>query len=170
MNKTALYFLRHGLAVEKGTPGYKDSERPLTPKGIKEVKKVAKALKRIKLKPDLILTSPYLRAAHTAEITAKILKARKSIRYSLSLLPPEKFQILFKEIQKNIKKNPEILLVGHEPHLSGFISFLISGDSKSRLVLKKAGLAKVVYELGKFLPGACSLVWLSTPGQIISSR
>ena len=168
MNKPALYFLRHGIAVDKGTPKFKDSERPLIPKGIKEVKKVAKALKRMKFKPDLILTSPYIRAAHTAEIAAKILKIKNRFRYSLNLTPSKNFQTLLKELQKLSRKNREILLVGHEPHLSGFISLLISGDSKTRLILKKSGLCKVIYEPQKLLPGRCALAWLLTPSQIIS--
>ena len=168
MNKPALYFLRHGIAVERGAPGYKENERPLTSKGIKEVKKIAKALKRMKLRPDLILTSPYLRAAHTAEITGKILKKKKHIRYSLNLTPSAKFPVLLKELQKLTKKNTEIFLVGHEPHLSGFVSYLISGDSKARFILKKSGICKVVYDPQKLLPGKCSFAWLLPPSLLIS--
>lgn len=166
MNKPSLYFLRHGLAVERGAAGYEDSQRPLLPKGIKEVKRVAKALKRMKLKPDIILTSPYLRAAHTAEITGKILKAKRKILFSLSLVPSAKFTGLFKDIRKLIRKYPEILLVGHEPHLSAFISYLISGNTKARFILKKSGLCKIVYKPKSFSPGTCSLAWFLPPDQL----
>ena len=58
-----LYFLRHGIAVERGTPGYKDdSARPLTPKGRRQLKKISTALRRMELEFDLILSSPLVRA------------------------------------------------------------------------------------------------------------
>ena len=45
-----LYILRHGLAVERGTPGYeKDRDRPLTAKGRRRLRQIAKASFRIAL-------------------------------------------------------------------------------------------------------------------------
>lgn len=166
MNKISLYFLRHGVAAAKGSAKYKDSERPLTSAGIKEVKKVAKSLKCGGFKPDLILTSPYIRAAKTAEITADILKIKKRFGYSLNLVPSGDFRKLFTELKKQTPKNPKILLVGHEPHLSGFVSRLVFGQTSGRLVLKKAGLCKVVFESG-FKAGEGALAWLLTPSQIL---
>ena len=39
-----------------------------------------------------------------------------------------------------------ILLVGQEPYLNGMISELISGGKGSRILLKKAEMAKVVID------------------------
>jgi len=52
-----LYFLRHG---EADWPDWKksDDERPLTDFGKKEVRDVAKFLAHLKVRPDLIVTSP----------------------------------------------------------------------------------------------------------------
>jgi phosphohistidine phosphatase len=65
-----LYFLRHG---EADWPDWKksDDERPLTKRGKKEMHEVAAFLVRLKVRPDLILTSPLPRAAQTAEIAAE---------------------------------------------------------------------------------------------------
>src|SRR5438552_18294312 len=70
-----LYFLRHG---EADWPDWKksDDERPLTDFGKKEMRDVAKFLARLKVRPDLIVTSPLPRAAQTAEIAADYLKAK----------------------------------------------------------------------------------------------
>jgi len=66
-----LYLLRHGIAVEPGTTGFeKDSERPLTPKGQHQLRQIAAAMKKMDLRFDLILSSPFLRAKQTAEIIA----------------------------------------------------------------------------------------------------
>ena len=37
-----LYILRHGIAVEPGTPGYEnDADRPLTPEGQRKLEQIA---------------------------------------------------------------------------------------------------------------------------------
>src|SRR5205807_10515816 len=70
-----LYFLRHG---EADWPDWKksDDERPLTEFGKKEMRDVAKFLDRLKVRPDLVVTSPLPRASQTAKIAADHLKAR----------------------------------------------------------------------------------------------
>src|SRR5579871_1393002 len=66
-----LYILRHGIAVERGTPGYKkDSDRPLTPEGEDKMHQIADAMRGMDLKFDLILSSPYVRTEQTAKIVA----------------------------------------------------------------------------------------------------
>ena len=71
-----LYILRHGIAVEPGTPGIPDDERPLTPKGEKRMRQIARGLRKLDLKLDRIVTSPLPRARATAEIVADVLDAR----------------------------------------------------------------------------------------------
>src|SRR5206468_10951319 len=70
-----LYFLRHG---EADWPDWNktDDERPLTKRGKKEMREVAKFLARLKVRPTLTVTSPLPRASQTAEIAAEYLKAK----------------------------------------------------------------------------------------------
>ena len=83
-----LHLLRHGIAVEPGSPGYvKDADRPLTPEGERKLQHISKAMEALDLSFDLILSSPFLRARQTAEIVAEALKARKRLDYSDSLMP-----------------------------------------------------------------------------------
>src|SRR5947207_10893336 len=65
-----LCFLRHG---EADWPNWNkpDDERPLTERGRKEMKRVAKFLERLNFSADAILTSPLPRASQTAEIVAQ---------------------------------------------------------------------------------------------------
>ena len=60
---THLYIVRHGIAVEPGTPGIPDDERLLTSKGEKRIRQIARGLVRLDLKLDRIVTSPLPRAA-----------------------------------------------------------------------------------------------------------
>jgi phosphohistidine phosphatase len=161
-----LYLLRHGLAADLDTSGLtKDSERPLTEKGERKLWKIADGMKALELSFDLILSSPYLRARQTAEIIAEALHARKKIEFSEALTPAGSAKKLI-ELLKNITPEPDnILLVGHEPHLSEFISLLVSGKSGFWVVMKKGGLCNLSVEALSY--GRCAaLEWLLTPAQI----
>ena len=83
-----LYILRHGIAVDHGTPGFSnDADRPLTPEGERKLQRIAKAMQALDLGLDLILTSPYLRARQTAEGVAEVLKLRKKLEFTYTLTP-----------------------------------------------------------------------------------
>ncbi|HLE44873.1 MAG TPA: phosphoglycerate mutase family protein, partial [Methylomirabilota bacterium] len=66
-----LLIIRHAIAVPRGTPGIPDDDRPLTPRGRRRFQKAARGLARIAGRPDVLLTSPLIRARATAEIAAK---------------------------------------------------------------------------------------------------
>jgi phosphohistidine phosphatase len=129
-----LYFLRHG---EADWPGWTkpDDERPLTDFGKKEVLQVAKFLNRLKVKADLIVTSPLPRASQTAEIAAQQLKTK--LRQDEALEPG--FGI--SELRTVLKRHGSkvLMLVGHEPDFTSVISALTAASLK----LSKAGVALV---------------------------
>ena len=68
-----LYLLRHGKAEDDSATG-RDQDRELTAEGVEEVRAEAKALARLNLKLDVIITTPYPRASRTAEIVAEELE------------------------------------------------------------------------------------------------
>jgi phosphohistidine phosphatase len=129
-----LYFLRHG---EADWPGWTkpDDERPLTDFGKKEVRQVAKFLNRLKVKPDLIVTSPLPRALQTAEIAAEQLKTK--LRQDEALEPGFGISELRTVLKRHRSK--VLMLVGHEPDFSSVISALTGASLK----LSKAGVALV---------------------------
>jgi phosphohistidine phosphatase len=161
-----LYILRHGIAVEPGTPGYeKDADRPLTPEGERKLLQIAEAMESLDLTFDLILSSPYLRARQTAEIVAEALKARKKLELSDSLTPGGSARKLLETLNRLQPPPENVLLVGHEPYLSGLISLLVSGEATLAVVMKKGGLCKLATEALKH--GRCAtLEWLLTPKQM----
>src|SRR5437667_11288864 len=112
-----LYFLRHG---EADWPDWNkpDDERPLTDFGKKEVRQVAKFLNRLKVKPDLIVTSPLPRALQTAEGAAEQLKTK--LRQGEALEPG--FGI--SELRTVLKRHRQkvLMLVRHEPDLPSRIT------------------------------------------------
>ncbi|HVU09377.1 MAG TPA: phosphohistidine phosphatase SixA [Verrucomicrobiae bacterium] len=161
-----LYILRHGLAVEREDWDFKDdSQRPLTPQGKKQLKSVARAMEKMELHFDLILSSPFLRVKQTAEIVTEILKLKKRLKFSDALMPDGDATMLIHQLNR-LKPSPKnLLLVGHEPYLSRLISLLISGEENAALDFKKGGLCKL--EVENLRAGKCAmLVWLLTPKQM----
>ena len=144
-----LYFLRHGAA---DWPAWNkpDDERPLTKEGRRELHQVGEFLARLKVEPDLILTSPLPRAAQTADIAAEHLRARV---HEEKLLAPG---FGAEDIKRLFRKYPQqvLLLVGHEPDFSSTIASLTGGSVK----LSKAGVAMVDLNSGKG-----ELRWLFPP-------
>lgn len=161
-----IFILRHGIAVDPGTAGYEDdSQRPLVPKGERRLEKAAGAMKKLELSFDLIVSSPYLRARQTAEIVAAELKLKKRLQFSDHLVPDGDFEALIRELNAVKPAPKDLLLVGHEPHLSHFIGFLCSGNPHATIEMKKGGLCKM--EAERLLPGHCArLAWLLTPSQM----
>ncbi len=146
-----LYFLRHGQA---DWPNWKkpDDERPLTKAGKKEMSEIGKFLRRVKAKPSIILTSPLPRAAQTAEIAAKCLKAK--CREEKLLAPGFGKRELEELLEKYADEDP--MLVGHEPDFTGAIAALTGASLK----LSKGGVALIDVDLSSL---AGRLLWLFPP-------
>ena len=146
-----LYFLRHG---EADWPGWTkpDDERPLTDFGRREVRQLGKFLKRLKVKPNLIVTSPLPRALQTGEAAAEQLKTK--LRQDEALEPGFGITELRSVLKRHHSK--ALMLVGHEPDFSSVISALTGASLK----LSKAGVALVDFapetEKGR-------LLWLFPP-------
>lgn len=135
-----IYLIRHSNAVDPGTPGYEDdSLRPLTEKGRDKMKDIASALKELDVKPDLIVSSPYIRAQQTAEILAKVLKYKQELAFSEALVPMGNADNIIGEINEKYSVD-ELVLVGHEPCLSVLIGTLIAGNPELTINLKNGGV------------------------------
>jgi phosphohistidine phosphatase len=161
-----LFLLRHGAAVERGTHGFKDdATRPLTPKGRRQLRKTAAAMKKLECDFDLILSSPLVRAEQTAEIVAAGLKQQKRLRISNALAPGGTTADLLRQLEHEKPAPEKILLVGHEPDMSRLVSLLAAGDGELAMDFKKGGLCKL--DAGKLRAGKCAtLAWLLTPKQM----
>jgi len=146
-----LYFLRHGEADWPGWDG-PDDERPLTKKGKKEIKKLAKLFVRLDVDLDEIMTSPLPRAAQTAEVVAR--------RYSLTAHEDDRLKPGFgpADLEKILKDRYDLALMiaGHEPDFTNVISSITGADLK----LSKGGVALVDLDPSS-MKG--KLLWLFPP-------
>ena len=140
-----LYVLRHGLARDPNGPHYaNDDERPLTAKGIKRMIRQVKGMRALGLTMDVIATSPLVRAVQTAEIVHRGLRKSGRLVTSNALRPSEHPATLLEELAAEYSSEDDVMVVGHEPHLSGLISFVVTGEEDRVIRVKKGSLCKLV--------------------------
>ncbi len=162
-----LYIIRHAIAVDEGTPEYeKDSERPLTDKGKKKMRQIAKGLRTLGTDFDLILSSPYVRAKETAEILADVFKVKAEVAFSDNLVPMGDPDLLISEMNEKYSANNSIALVGHEPHLTALVSLLVSENAGVDMTLKKGGVCRLLAD-DLHHSRKATLEWLLTPGILV---
>lgn len=157
-----IYLMRHGIAREPGSPSFEDdSQRPLTANGCDKINQIAGALKKLDIKPDLILSSPFVRAEQTAAILAKKFDRRKNLKFSDLLIPNGKAEAIITEIVGKYMLD-ELLIVGHEPCLTLLMCALVAVDLDRAIHIKKGGVCCLsARELR--IDRRATIEWLLTP-------
>jgi phosphohistidine phosphatase len=156
-----IYLLRHGNA----SGGYPDSERALSPEGRLEVRALAHHLKQCgSFQPKIVWHSPFRRAVETKDILLEALNLSDLIITCRTDITPEDNPLSLVDAFKAIED--DLLLVGHNPHLSFLSSYLLSGE-RSRVQINMATSAMLCLE---WLPysnwdefGSCALNWMLNP-------
>jgi phosphohistidine phosphatase len=160
-----VYILRHAIAVQRGTAGYPNDDRPLTDDGKDKMEKAAKGIAEIVDDVDAILTSPLIRAHDTARIAARALGAEQKIEVCKELLPGGSLKGLLAFLSK-FKALNSIMLVGHEPDL-GYVASALLGSEKPVVEFKKGALCAV--EVSTLPPRSSGkLIWHLQPKHLRS--
>jgi phosphohistidine phosphatase len=133
-----LLIVRHGIAVEAGTPGFTEENRPLTREGEEKFREVARGLAELLPAPDTLLTSPLARAHRTAEIAAKAWGgARFEVSPKLAGRGVDEILTLF---PKNDRRKL-VAIFGHEPDCSELAARLLGTKHATSVAFKKGGAA-----------------------------
>ena len=166
-----LFILRHG-ETSKRLPRSGGLDRSLTYTGTTEIKNIANSIKKLKIKIDLIVTSPIFSCKQTGEIISDLF-SKKIPLIICNDLKPEGEPLDFYNKISTYKDTSSILIVGHEPYLSSMINDIISNNDIDRnrnysknsinsIILKKAGLSRIkITSTVPKLKG--ELRWLLTP-------
>ena len=155
------YFLRHGIAVEADEWDGRDFDRPLTRAGQEQMTRAANTLAALRLKIDLIVTSPLVRAKQTATIVAQRLEIPER------LVEDERLGAGFGTSQlagvlADHRGADAVMLVGHEPGMSRTVGEIIGGAG---IDFKKGSLACVTLHDAATLAG--ELAWL-IPAKVLA--
>ena len=161
-----LLVIRHAIAGDAkrfAKTGADDGERPLTSRGRRRMKSAARGLRRVAPELDLLATSPLTRAEQTADIVAEAYKSLKVVKLN-HLAPDASVQSLLKWLQER-KHDSTVGLVGHEPQLGVFVSWMLTGLQESFVQLKKGGACMVELK-EQVRPGRGRLLWSLAPAQL----
>jgi phosphohistidine phosphatase len=165
-----LLVIRHAIAEDKevfAASGRSDDQRPLTEAGRSKMRRAADGLRLTCPRVAVLASSPLLRARETAEIVAPAFRVRR-VEIVEALRPDGPFEELTDWLRGRVPPNGEdmtVAVVGHEPQLSGLVTWLMTGGSDSRIELKKGGACLLEFDRAPGA-GAAILRWALTPSQL----
>lgn len=139
--------MRHGIAIDRDDPDCPDdAHRHLTDEGIARTRQAARGLRRLEVRPALILTSPWRRAAETAAICREVLDLEPDrVQVSDALHPARSAEETLAYLASLDEE--EVLLVGHAPLLDEIVSALLGRGSDPVTSLKKASVVSVQWSV-----------------------
>jgi phosphohistidine phosphatase len=158
-----LHLLRHAHAGDWSTWEGVDAARPLTDKGRSQSERLGRFLAGITFRPDLLITSPKVRAVETAEIVARLLDASLAVDDRLG----GPFDIPTVEEILSAHGDPERpVLVGHDPDFSDLVAALCGAAG---VPMRKGAFARIEVDRPLQL-GTGTLRWLLPPDLLKPER
>lgn len=153
-----LLLIRHADAGDHDPARWPDDAlRPLTAKGRKRHRRVAKRLRRRGLVPSLILASPWLRAWETAQLTADFAGGPAPVACRALAAPPDVEALAAAVGRAGLDAIPA--LVGHEPWLGELASLLLTGEPhRLAIAFPKSGVLGLTAD--SFSAGGAALAFL----------
>ncbi len=149
-----LYLIRHAEAEER-RDGLPDRDRRLTDKGRAQTRRLLRALEKLGVRFDVLISSPLVRAVETADGLATLAIAREKNEH-LAQTPDSALLELIR------KRSGDIGLVGHEPYMSQLVSLLLLGTLQhaDRFEFKKAALYAIEW------PDQSHVLFVLPPGVV----
>jgi phosphohistidine phosphatase len=138
-----LLLVRHADAGERDPARWPDDTlRPLTEKGRKVQGEVTKALRGAGVAPEVVLTSPWLRAAQTAELLTQGLGIAPPIPAAALAADPDLGAL---DAAVGPRKSKAVLaLVGHSPWIEELAALLLTGGADGLAIdFPKSGVLAV---------------------------
>ena len=158
---TTLFLLRHAHAGNAGVSIGDDDLRPLTEKGHKQSARVGRMLAAADVAPDLLVTSPRVRAEETARGVAEVLGIEVTVDRRLA--GPLDADVVASIVTDSGADRP--CLVGHDPDFSEVLGELIG---VSVVPMRKAAIARIDFP-GDIRAGRGQLRFL-VPPELLSGK
>lgn len=155
-----LLLLRHAKSSWDDS-SLRDFERPLAPRGKRDAPRIGKALKKRGPLPDLIISSPAVRARQTIEALVKSARLDTGVQFEDSI-----YAASSAELMRVIRRIPDssscAMVVGHNPGFEDLVARL-TGTSQA---MPTAALACIEVRARRWEDvedGEGMLLWLLTP-------
>jgi phosphohistidine phosphatase len=160
-----LLLIRHADASERDPERWPDDrDRPLTDKGRKTQRRVSRWLGKQGLVPTMVHTSPWARAAETAEILANELGLpHPPIPCEALAAPPDPVRLA--DYIGEPDPNAIVALVGHSPWMEELAVLLLAGSGAGfRIDFPKSGVMGM--DLERVEPAAGELRFFVRPKMV----
>jgi phosphohistidine phosphatase len=156
-----VFLVRHAIAHERNHARWpNDALRPLTAAGKDKFRRAARGLAHCLPKSVVVLSSPYVRARETAAILAAALRRAKVVECG-ELASHESAAKTFDLLRT--RKEKAVVVVGHEPNFSTFLSAALGGAHvRLEIEFKKGGAACIGF-MKQIQPGRATLRWMLPP-------
>ncbi|MFW5658904.1 MAG: SixA phosphatase family protein [Bacteroidota bacterium] len=167
--KRHLYLVRHADSTWSEEIG-NDFQRIVTEEGERNATEMGRRLKEKKVKPDLIMTSPALRAKKTAEIIASELGVKKGVIDEYQRIYEATTRILLEVINFAPDDVKNLMLVGHNPAISRIVEYLTNETLEN---IPPAGVVSMTFEVERWpyvAMGAGEYNWFDYPHNSIHSN
>jgi len=145
-----LFLLRHASAGTSRLNPLIDRKRPLDKDGKRHCLQLAALLNAQNTSFDLVLSSPLKRSLQTAQFVATETGYESQIVTTDALAPTATFPD-FQRLLQTINGKENILVVGHNPNLVGFLAALLvpaGAPALPRIRLRKGSIAHVTFTRG----------------------
>jgi len=161
-----LYLVRHAIAAERGPAWPDDTKRPLTRRGIDRMRRAVDGLQAIGVAPEVVATSPLLRAEHTARLLVDGLGGGPQLVVMTALAPGHSPEAVTDAVAA-LPTASSVALVGHEPDLGLLAAWLLG--TREAPVFKKGSVCALEVR-GSLKKGGASLEWMATPRMLRAIR
>jgi len=137
-----LYIIRHGKS-SWDNPHLEDPSRPLSARGERDAPMMANRLKLAGIKPDHIISSPALRARHTAELMSEVIEfPMKQIKFDWEVYDASTDGLL-QIINRIESRFSMVFLYGHNPGLT-YLTNALTGVTIDNI--PTCGIAAIRFE------------------------
>lgn len=137
-----LFLIRHAKS-DWGNPGLKDFDRPLNERGNKNAPFMGKLLKKERIYPDFIISSPAKRAITTARKIAKEIDYPKNKIVEEPKIYEANVKTLLQIVNSIEDENETVFLFGHNPGFTDFLNYLTEANIPN---IPTCGIAQIEFE------------------------
>jgi len=160
-----ILLIRHAKAESRDAAAWPDDDlRPLTAEGRTEQRGATRAMKKMGVRFDFLVTSPLQRARETADIVAKGYRWPELPQVAEELGHGYAVAAIVKLLAK-FPPGATVALVGHEPDLSSLAGALVTRDGRLNIAVKKSGVVGIAFD-GPADEGKGTLLFHLKPGHL----
>lgn len=157
-----LYLVRHAKS-SWDFPDLDDFDRPLSARGERDAPKMGKRFKEREITPDLVVTSPAVRARTTCDVITETLGLPQTLIKEDEDLYHSSDDEMFSIVRALPDKHDKVMMFGHNPGFTDFVNSLIDEHIDNIPTAGMVGIRFKVDSWKDIKPGGGQLAFFDFP-------